>query len=214
MRVTPHHHPIHSDLPLQMPNLTDRAGEKMRPSIYGGVMSGPGAQATTAPVTLLGDKLPSTARNAGQNSSRPPTYQSTQSASKRSGSNLGANTTSFNPLPQHHYNSRPPVQPYVYSQEAGSNQYMTANFPDEPSNRESTSHLRHEKEPDLVSKGQYTNTASDAAADRPLMINETSTVNTMRNTRVNTHRSNSMSNLHSLPGVGYFNNNGNGAGYN
>lgn len=121
MRVTPHHHPIHSDLPLQMPNLTDRAGEKMRPSIYGGVMSGPGAQATTAPVTLLGDKLPSTARNAGQNSSRPPTYQSTQSASKRSGSNLGANTTSFNPLPQHHYNSRPPVQPYVYSQEAGSN---------------------------------------------------------------------------------------------
>ena len=91
---------------------------------------------------------------------------------------------------------------------------MTANFPDEPSNRESTSHLRHEKEPDLVSKGQYTNAAGDAAADRPLMINETSTVNTMRNTRVNTHRSNSMSNLHSLQGVNYLNNNGNGTGYN
>jgi len=30
-----------------MPSLTDRAGEKMKPSIYGGVMSGPGALATT-----------------------------------------------------------------------------------------------------------------------------------------------------------------------
>lgn len=38
------HNPINSDLPLQMPNLTDRAGEKMQPSIYGGVMSGPAAQ--------------------------------------------------------------------------------------------------------------------------------------------------------------------------
>lgn len=51
-RPTYHNH-IHSDLPLQMPNLTDREAEKMRPSMYGGVMSGPGAVTTAG--TLLGD---------------------------------------------------------------------------------------------------------------------------------------------------------------
>ena len=99
------HHPIHSDLPLQMPNLTDREGEKMRPSMYGGVMSGPGALVTTAGTihgtmqgTLHGElpKAPGSSRQH-EHSSRPPTYQSTQSASKHG--NSAQNLASFNPLP-------------------------------------------------------------------------------------------------------------------
>ena len=95
----------------------------MRPSIYGGVMSGLGAQATTAAISLIDHNKPPTNRYPQQPpqvlSSRPPTYQSTQSASKKSGSLYQQpNTSSFNPLPSHqHKNSRT------------GDQYATGNFP-------------------------------------------------------------------------------------
>lgn len=84
----------HSDMPLQMPNLTDRKAEKMRPSMYGGVMSGPGAFVTTA--GSLFDQHQQRNLHSARHQ-RPPTYQTSQSAITRSGSAL--NTTSFNPLP-------------------------------------------------------------------------------------------------------------------
>ena len=51
MGHTVHHQPMHSEMPLQMPNLSDR-DVKMRPSMYGGVMSGAGALVTTAAGTV------------------------------------------------------------------------------------------------------------------------------------------------------------------
>ena len=72
-------------------------------------MSGPAAQTATT-VTMLDNKPPSV-----QHSSRPPTYQSTQSASKRSTANVPPNIASFNPLPQQSRNVE--------------GQYATGNFP-------------------------------------------------------------------------------------
>ena len=120
----------------------------MRPSIYGGVMSGLGAQATTAAISLIDHNKPPTNRYPQQPpqvlSSRPPTYQSTQSASKKSGSlyNQQPNTSSFNPMPsQHqHKNSRT------------GDQYATGNFPtlqhhhdsrDRPTEVHSVQTMRH-----------------------------------------------------------------------
>ena len=67
-RVQAHHLPNHSDMPLQMPSLSDRMEEKMRPSMYGGVMSGAGAQATTAAFSHMDhtNKPPTTRFNQQQ----------------------------------------------------------------------------------------------------------------------------------------------------
>lgn len=91
-----YHQAVNSDMPLQMPSLTDRQGEKLKPSIYGGVMSGPAAtqEATTAAFSMLEKQtaqgMKSGAHVGATNSSRPPTYQSTNTASKAHQLSIGS----------------------------------------------------------------------------------------------------------------------------